>query len=74
MVVVPYQAYESQKKQFHLNLKKPMTFSIDQRLGVPLKDIHALGEVPLDEAKVPLFEGCGTKVTFVINVSLTSSE
>ena len=72
LVVVPSEAYRCPRKQHCVKLKPPVYFSADGSRGAPLSIIFS--ETPaqqpqLDEPYTLLFEGCSTRVTFVISVS-----
>ncbi|KAI0084017.1 hypothetical protein BDY19DRAFT_602113 [Irpex rosettiformis] len=67
LVIVPYRPYKLPKKQFGRKHKPPITFTTKGRPGVSL-GLSAGAPAGIDYSHQSVFEGCGTKVTFVIQI------
>jgi len=65
---LPYKPYEARKKQFGVTLKPPVYFSMKGHQGVPLAKALHKDLSGLDHKHTTLYSGCGTKVSFLIQM------
>ncbi|KAI0086284.1 hypothetical protein BDY19DRAFT_1058875 [Irpex rosettiformis] len=68
LVIVPYRPYKLPKRQFGRKHEPlAITFTMKGQPGVSL-GLSAGAPAGIDYSHQPVFEGCGTKVTFVIQI------
>ena len=70
MNIVPFEAYSPPRKQYYLGLKKPVSFFVDGQPGILLQNALSCKLDGLHDPDTPMFEECGTKITYVIHVSV----
>ncbi|KAI0693730.1 hypothetical protein BC835DRAFT_1415749 [Cytidiella melzeri] len=64
-VVVPFELYSINRRQFGQKMKLPALFSVRGERGASLGRTSAN---ELDDKDASMFEGCGTKVSYVIKI------
>lgn len=70
LVLLPYERYVT-KKQYGLQKQlSAFFFVVEGHLGVPLQFARSGNLHRLDGRDTPMFEGCGTKITYVVKVSV----
>jgi hypothetical protein len=70
LIVVPYEPYKLRRRQFGLKQKGSTFFTVHGQLGVPLKPSDTRSYDDIDDSQKIIFEGCGAKITYVIQVSV----
>lgn len=68
MIQMPFDRYEPPRKQYGLKTKTPIRLSQGGEQGVLLEAALNPRLVGLDDADDPVFEDCGVKITYVIQV------
>ena len=65
---LPYRAYTSSRQCWAVTLKPPTSFTSGGRTGVPLRPTPAEAAQGIDGKDISIFDGCGEKVSWVIQV------